>query len=320
MKTRIQRFFCDPVRLGQVTLIFLLAVIAWGAFVRASGSGAGCGSHWPLCNGQVLPLNSGTKTLIEFTHRITSGVSLILCVALGWSTFRRTPRRSWTRKAGVAAVVLILTEALLGAGLVLLELVEENRSLLRTLSLGIHLLNTFLLIGSVVLVVRWFKQESSAKLQMRPWAPHLGLFTLSTLGTLGIFALGASGAMTALGDTLFPATTVAEGLRQDLSPTSHFLIKLRIIHPLIAVAVTSYLLGFSLFLKRRFEQTTPEIAFFAMLLAGTLVSQLLLGVMNILLLAPTAIQLGHLLLADCVWLLWVQLLAAVWVQPEKAFG
>ncbi len=36
-------------------LLWNVLVALWGAYVRATGSGAGCGSHWPTCNGEILP-------------------------------------------------------------------------------------------------------------------------------------------------------------------------------------------------------------------------------------------------------------------------
>lgn len=305
-------------RLGKVTLAFLLIVIVWGAYVRASGSGAGCGSHWPLCNGQVIPVTPSTKTIIEFVHRITSGVSLLLCLGLGWSAFRSFRKGTFTRKAAVASVVLIFVEALLGAGLVLLELVEENKSLLRTFSLGIHLLNTFLLLGAVLLTTRWASEESKGILILRSVKKNRGLWIASIIAVLGVFAIGVTGAMTALGDTLFPARAVMEGLREDLSPTSHFLIQLRVFHPLIAVLVSSYLMYFSWALSKKFSREIPEVFFLGTLLAGVIFAQVLLGAINVMLLAPTAIQLGHLLFADLVWILLVQILASVWVMPKEA--
>ncbi len=305
-------------RIGEVTLCFLLGVIAWGGYVRASGSGAGCGSHWPLCNGHYIPVSASSKTLIEFTHRITSGISLILCLILTVSSFRQFPKGSFSRRAGAASLFFILTEALLGAALVLLSLVEKDQSLLRALSLGVHLLNTFILLASVALTVRWSKQESLGKLHLRPVQSHPALFTFSILGILGLLVLGSSGAMTALGDTLFPAVSIVDGLKQDLSPTSHFLIQLRVLHPLLAILVTTYLLGFAFILKKRFETQHSEVSYFSTLLARSLLSQVTLGVMNILLLAPIGMQLGHLFLADIVWLCLIQTLAAVWVLPKSS--
>ena len=71
---------------------FNLLVILWGAFVRATGSGAGCGSHWPLCNGEVLPRAPALATLIEFSHRLTSGVALLLVIGLVVGAWRGFPR------------------------------------------------------------------------------------------------------------------------------------------------------------------------------------------------------------------------------------
>ncbi len=130
--------------------------------------------------------------------------------------------------------------------------------------------------------------------------------------------MGSSGAMTALGDTLFPATSVVDGLRQDLSPTSHFLVQLRVIHPALALGISLFLLIFAWKLKKKFESETGEIALFTTLLVGALVAQILLGLMNISLLAPTALQLLHLFFADLIWLLLVQCLAIVWVVPAKS--
>src|SRR5688572_19392438 len=112
-------------RFAIITLGYNLLVIVWGAYVRASGSGAGCGKHWPLCNGVVVPESASTATMIEYAHRITSGLALVLVVVLAIWAFRVAPRGDRLRKAAVVSLVFIVTEALVGAGLVLLELVGE---------------------------------------------------------------------------------------------------------------------------------------------------------------------------------------------------
>ena len=95
-----------------------IAVILWGAVVRATGSGAGCGNHWPLCNGEVIPTSPRIATLIEFTHRMmTSGALITIAALLIW-TFRATPRRHLARVFAVVSTVLLLNEAFLGALLV----------------------------------------------------------------------------------------------------------------------------------------------------------------------------------------------------------
>src|SRR5437764_4034200 len=80
------------VRYAWVVVAYNILVILWGALVRATGSGAGCGNHWPLCNGQVIPLSPRIDTVIEFTHRMmTGGASFIVLGLLVW-TFRATVR------------------------------------------------------------------------------------------------------------------------------------------------------------------------------------------------------------------------------------
>ncbi|HLQ23560.1 MAG TPA: COX15/CtaA family protein, partial [Gemmatimonadales bacterium] len=128
-----------------------VAVVLWGAFVRASGSGAGCGSHWPLCQGVVIPADPATATLIELAHRVTSGTALLLVAGLFVWSRRVAPRGSVVRRGAALSLVFMLGEALLGAGLVLFALVAHNDSLTRAFSLGAHLLNTFLLLGSLAL-------------------------------------------------------------------------------------------------------------------------------------------------------------------------
>jgi len=322
--------------LGWLTLIFLLAVIAWGAYVRASGSGAGCGSHWPLCNGQIVPVavqtqmgaSSGAtaptaptavKTWIEFAHRVTSGLSLVLCLALCWSAFREYAAKSFTRRAAVGSVIFILLEALLGAGLVLLELVAENKSVMRTVSLGVHLVNTFILLAAVALTVHWAGKERVGGIggglrirSLRGNRRHLGLAAASFVAVLGMLVLGASGAMTALGDTLFPQAANHVGYEAGVE---HFLIRLRVYHPFFAVFYAIYGVAFAFWVKKYFEEW-----FFSTLFSGLLVAQLLLGVMNILWLVPTPLQLAHLMMADGVWIMLVLMLSSLWILPSGEVG
>ena len=107
-------------------LAYNLAVILWGAYVRASGSGAGCGAHWPLCNGEVIPRAPSIATLVEYSHRLTSGLALLGVVALMVWTWRVWGRGHPARRGALLSLIFILTEAAVGAGLVLFELVADN--------------------------------------------------------------------------------------------------------------------------------------------------------------------------------------------------
>ncbi len=207
-----------------------LLVILWGAYVRASGSGAGCGQHWPLCNGEVIPQAPNMQMQIEFTHRLLSGGALLLIATMVIWGYRVTAKGSPVRKGLTAAGTLIVTEALLGAGLVLFELVEENSTAFRAIAVALHLANTFLLIGSLALTAYWASGGSAIQVKgqgLKVWLLGAGL--------LGMLVIGMSGAITALGDTLFPVKSLAEGFVADLDPNAHFLVRLRVYHPVIAV-------------------------------------------------------------------------------------
>lgn len=299
-------------RYGWAVLGYNLLVILWGAYVRASGSGAGCGAHWPLCNGVVIPREAAIETLIELTHRATSGVALLLVVAqLVWAR-RITPRGSTTWLATHAAMVLMITEALVGAGLVLFEMVADNASLARAWWLAAHLLNTFLLIAALTLVP-WFASGARAPRLDEP-SGERGLLVASLLGML---AVGMSGAVTALGDTLFPATSLAAGLAQDLDPASHLLVRLRVIHPTLAIVVgTLIALTAGVAMVRR---PAPMTRHLGTVTIGLVVTQLVAGLVNLVLLAPTWMQLAHLLLADLLWIVLV-LLAAATLAADRRDG
>jgi heme A synthase len=283
-------------------LAFNLFVVQWGAVVRATGSGAGCGSHWPLCNGQVVPRSPAVETLIELGHRATSGVALILVAVLVFGAWRSFPPRHPVRFAAAFSGFFILTEALIGAGLVLLELVAQNSSASRGYWVAGHLVNTFLLLGTLALTAWWASTPIGSQFRVpASIAVWLGL------SVAGVLVLGMSGAITALGDTLFPASTLTEAKAQTFSSTAHAFIRLRIWHPLLAIAVGVCVFAMSLLVSaERQDEGTRRLA---AALVGLYLAQLIVGAMNVGFLAPIALQLTHLLLADLVWILLVLLAA-----------
>ena len=285
-----------------------LIVILWGAFVRASGSGAGCGQHWPLCDGQVLPQAPDVEMSIEFTHRLLSGGAILLIAAMVIWGFRITDKEHPVRKGLIAAGILIVTEALLGAGLVLFKLVEENSSVARAFAVALHLANTFLLVGSLALTAYWASGRRAIQLKgqgAKAW--------LLVGGLLGMLVIGMSGAVTALGDTLFPVSSLAEGLAADMDPNSHFLVRLRVYHPIIAVTIAIY----SLYLVRMlFNQNKGLARKFLTALVVVGIVQLAIGLINLLLLVPIPTQLLHLLTADLVWITYVLTTATVLAVPK----
>jgi heme A synthase len=288
-----------------------LGVVLWGAYVRASGSGAGCGSHWPLCTGEVIPRSPALATIIELTHRVTSGVALLLVVGLLIWSRRVAPPRSSVRLGATLSMLFMLGEAGIGASLVKLELVAHNASLARALYLSAHLLNTFLLLGSLALTGWW--ASGGAQLALRGRSARLWLLGIGVVGTL---LVGMTGAITALGDTLFPAGSLLEGLRQDTSGTAHLLVRLRVLHPVLAIGTGLYLLALAASVAARGRG--PIVSGLARGLGTLVVAQWVAGLTNVALLAPVWLQLTHLLLADLVWIVLVLLGAAVLAQPAAS--
>jgi heme A synthase len=301
-------------RFAWIVLAWVIAVVLWGAVVRATGSGAGCGAHWPLCNGEVLPRAPAVATLIEWSHRATSGLALLAVVALAVAVFRSRPRGDATRLGAVLSVVFILSEAAVGAGLVLFRLVADDDSTARALAMVVHLANTFLLLGALALTAHWAGGGRPLRLRRRG---AVLVWVLLALG--GILAVGKSGAVAALGDTLFPAESLAHGLAQDLSPTSHLLLRLRLLHPTLAVAVSALLLLVAFRLPDR-APSPPRAQRWATAAIALTLLQLVAGVVNVALLAPVWMQVLHLLLADLLWLATVLLAAEVLAAPSATPG
>jgi heme A synthase len=291
-------------RFAWAVLGWNLLVVLWGAFVRASGSGAGCGSHWPLCNGEVVPAAPRIETIIEFTHRAMSGVALVAVVALWlWSrtSFSRSDR---ARRMALASVWLLVTEALLGAGLVLFNYVDKDASVGRAFYLSLHLLNTLLLLGALALTA-WFSREGARQ--------HPARRSTLLIAALPIAALvSVAGAIAALGDTLFPAASLAQGFHQDFSGAANFLLRLRILHPALAILAAAYFVAISIVVLRSKQRGVAlKLAAWVLFLV---LAQLCAGAINLILLAPVWMQISHLLLADLVWIALV--LLAVEAQPH----
>lgn len=273
-------------RLAWGALAFNMAVIVWGAFVRASGSGAGCGQHWPLCNGQVIPHTGLLTTAIEFIHRVSSGLCLPLAAAVAWAGVREYPRGHRVRRAGWAVLGFTLSEALIGAGLVLLRYVDKDQSLGRAVSIVLHLTNTFGLLAALAVAALWSRYPNEGRAR-RPDALAWSALAATTW-------LAATGALTALGDTLFRSRTLLGGVASDFASHSHFLLRLRVLHPALAVATAAYLFLYA----ERTQDRTPRLA---QALKAAIAAQLAVGVVNLILLAPVPMQLLHLAAAEGVW-------------------
>ena len=274
------------IRFAWITLGITVLVILWGAVVRATGSGAGCGSHWPFCNGVVVPLAPATATIIEFTHRLTSGAAMILAVVLALWARRVFPAGHRARTWALWSLIFMLIEAAIGAGIVLLGLVEGNASALRAGYIAVHLTNTMFLMAAMTGAIRAGTTGTTGTTRTTGTTKTARTAGVRALTMVLMIVVAAAGAVVALGDTLFPHASLAEGIAADLDPTSHFLIRLRLWHPILAV-VTAILAVFS------FRST---------LVTTLVLAQVGLGVMNVLMLAPLPLQMAHLLGSSVLWI------------------
>lgn len=287
---------------AAVALGWMVLVILEGAVVRATGSGAGCGNRWPLCNGDFFPSHPRLATIIEFTHRSMTGVCTgLLAGLLAW-TFLARERGHRARKAAAWCGVLLITEALLGALLVLGGYVEHNASNARVLVQCVHFTNTMLLLAALTLA--WWWQRERPGLQLR--SPTIR--RTASLALACTVATGATGSVAALADTLFPAANLRIALLADLSPSSPLLVRMRWIHPATSLGtfVLVLLLAASCDRRRR------------ALLLTLLAAQLALGVADVLALAPVTLQVLHLLGADLLWIALVATASEVFGTPTFA--
>jgi cytochrome c oxidase assembly protein subunit 15 len=290
-------------RFAWIVLVVNLSVVAWGAFVRATGSGAGCGKHWPTCNGEIVPRAPALATLIEFGHRASSGIALLLVVALLIWGIRALPSGHAARRAAWTALGFMIAEALVGAGLVLFGWVAKDTSAARGWVMAIHLTNTFLLLASLALTAAWSDRPAGVAV-----AGRAGLAGALAAALGMVLVAGVTGAIAALGDTLYPSTSFVAGLRDELSGNAAVLLRLRVLHPFAAVGAAAMLLAVSRAALR--ARPGPRVRRAATAIAALVAVELVAGALNVLLLAPVWLQLVHLLVADALWLAAVLLSAA----------
>ncbi|MGI9549221.1 MAG: COX15/CtaA family protein [Bdellovibrionales bacterium] len=255
---------------------FTVLTIVWGAWVRISSSGDGCGNHWPLCKKSFLPNDLAAS--IEWLHRLTSGLALLFIFALCYFAFKIYPKKHLLRKLSLFAVVLILIEALIGALLVLNQLVGFNQSSLRVIVLGIHLINSLILVG--VLTLCW---QSACFKKITIKQPHI--YFLS-----GFLFLALTGNIASLAGVLFPSISLMESLALDFLPNAHISLKIRFLHPLIALLFLIFL-GLNHLMK-------TKLFLFALLTA-------LFGLWTLLSLSPVWMKLSHLFIAYLLWIVFV---------------
>ncbi len=296
-------------RYAWFVLAWNVVVILWGAYVRATGSGAGCGAHWPLCNGEVVPRAPTAEMLVEFSHRLSSGLALVLVIVLAVWVWRTVAASHPARRAALASLIFIVTEAMLGAGLVLFRLVAKDESLARAMVMPLHLVNTLVLLLCLTLTAHFLSGGAPVAVSGR--TRTFGILVALLVLLIGV---GKTGAIAALGDTLYPSSSLLDGFKADLSPTTDLLLRLRILHPALGIAVAAVLVFGTGTLPLAATDRRGRSARRAVVALA--VVQVALGVVNVWLLAPVWMQLTHLLVADLLWIALVLLAASALARPD----
>jgi len=250
-------------------------------------------------------------TMIEFTHRITSGLSFFSVVALLWWTFARTARGHLARGAAIASVAFTLIEAAIGAFLVKLGLTAQSQSPLRAPYLALHFTNTLLLLAALTLTAHLLSRRNGyMRKQVRFVAPFGAIASIVV-----VLIVGVTGSLAALGDTLFPATSLGAALTQDFSATSGWLVRWRWTHPMIAIVAGIFLIWP---LARAAKRSTHwDNRGLSALILILLAAQFALGVLDVVFLAPVWLQIAHLLGADLLWAALVVLVARLTIEPAE---
>ena len=274
-------------KFAWIVLAYTVALILEGAVVRATGSGAGCGNHWPLCNGQLVFGTPALATLIELAHRSMTVIDTVLILWLLVWAFRAFPKHHAVRLAAALSTIFLITEALIGAALVKFGLVVNDASPARAAVLSLHLTNTLTLLACLTLTAWWARHPRITLVGRPAWMAWGSLAAVAVLGITGVLA--------ALADTLYPVHSLAAGFAQDLSPNANFAVRLRAMHPFLAAAVALWLVYFAV--SRVADARKP-----ALVVIVTVAAQLLAGALNLLLLTPVWTQIVHLLLADVLWI------------------
>jgi heme A synthase len=297
-------------RYAWFVLAYNIIVILWGVFLRASLSGDGCGEHWLTCGGEVIPSAPQLKTQIEFFHRITSSLAgitvivLLVAAVVKWKR-NKTAQNRLVLRMSIASLLFIVIEGIIGGLLVLTGNTAANWTPARPFWMAAHLVNTFTLIAILALTA-WF---ASGGKRFSIFKAERNILLLLLLGTLGIFIVGMSGSVAALSSMLFPSSTLSEGIAKDFSATSHYILRLRIFHPILSIMTGVFLIFLAGFLRKKDEQN-PHTRRWANVLSITVLIQFASGAVTLLMLAPIVLQLIHLFLADLVWIAFVLMTAS----------
>ena len=274
---------------ARLGLFLSIVSILAGAFVRATGSGDGCGATWPTCKGRIIPGLTDTSELIEFSHRSVSGFLLIVTLII-FSKTRKLHKASLVKSVTNYLTFFVIFEAIIGAVIVLFEWVGLNSSLPRIIAVPIHLVNTFGLLGSYAILYKILEDD----IQEIKSIFNKNFILISFLFLLS----GATGSITALADVLFPSASFIEGFLADFDKTSEVLTRLRILHPIISTILSIVLYLYSTRINKKYGVNVKLLKTFIIIAVS-------LGVLNVLSNIVLPLSILHLAIADFLWISYI---------------
>ena len=274
---------------AKLGLFLSIVSILAGAFVRATGSGDGCGATWPTCKGRIIPALTDTSELIEFSHRSVSGLLLVVTLII-FSKTRKFQKGSLVKSVTNYLTFFVIFEAIIGAIIVLFEWVGLNSSLPRIVAVPIHLVNTFGLLGCYAILYKIVEDD----LKEIKSIFNKNFMLISLLFLLS----GATGSITALADVLFPSASFIEGFLEDFDKTSEALTRLRILHPIISSALSVVLYVYSTRINKKYGVNVK-------LLKTFVIVAVLLGVFNVISNIVLPLSILHLAIADFLWISYI---------------
>lgn len=297
-------------------ILYTILVIVWGAWVRISHSGDGCGASWPLCHDEFIPVAATEgKTWVEYLHRVTSGIyGIIIFVQFFWGRklfAKAHPVQFWLWMS----LIFTITEALLGAKLVLFELVGDNQSIFRVIAMTLHLVNSMILTAAIA-SVWYFSEHSFVKTPMKFKLVNISQRVLILSFVVPFLVVGATGAWAALASTLYPSESFIASLMKELAPDSHFLMSLRTFHPVFGTILGAGLILLLIVLKS--EKTSAQIEKYQKQLRFLILAQIFVGYLTLFLVSPIKLKFIHLILAHGSWIVLILWLHSLRYQAPRS--
>jgi heme a synthase len=273
-------------RLAWTAAAFTYLLIILGAIVRITGSGMGCGEHWPLCNGRLLP-PLDLPTLIEYTHRlVAAAVSVVVTALAAYAWWLRQEAGSTEQSSNgpiavqsdrptvrpsvvsYVALALLVLQVALGAIAVRLELPPWTVIL--------HLGIAMLLLATLIVAAR-------GSVRSPPSRAGLGALFLGFVTVLfGALTANLGAASACLG---FP---LCNG---ELVPEGNYLQHVHWTHRLLAYALLGYVVWWALRTGRRG----------AWYVVALVTAQVAVAAALVLLALPRPLQAAHVAVGAAVW-------------------